>query len=137
MKIKKLILKDDYYKPEFAVFGISSHAKAYMLCWNINKSLKINFEKVKDQIIGNKMSFSRYNYTAEDGVQYDLITNRSKHGYLIPDKKSVNYFFIVNTQKKRKKKEFIDKLNKNKEVLFIFELDTANYKYIDRFILND
>ncbi len=137
MKIKKLTLKEEFYKPEFTVFGISSHAKAYVLCWNINKVLKISFEKVQDQVIGQKMSFSRYNYISETGEQYDLIANRSKYGYLIPDKKSVNYFFVINSQKKAKNKEFMDKLNKNKEVLFIFELDTEKSKYTERFIFND
>ena len=32
---------------DFSVLAINSHAKGYKLCWNINKELQLNFEKVE------------------------------------------------------------------------------------------
>ena len=123
---------------DFSVLAINSHAKGYKLCWNINKELQLNFEKVEDQIINNEMMFSRYFCTTNKGDEYNIITNRSKKGYLIPDQYSVNYFLIANNRNwLAEKKEFISKLRKNKEVLLVFELEAEKSKYINRFIFND
>ena len=79
---------------DFAVLAINSHIKAYKLCWNINKSLQLNFEKKKDHSIKEELWFSRYIYTYDD-IEYTLLANRSKDGYLIPSKKSVNFFLLI------------------------------------------
>ena len=42
----------------FSVLAINSHTKGYKLCWNINKELQLNFEKVEDQVINKEMMFS-------------------------------------------------------------------------------
>ena len=122
----------------FSVLAINSHAKGYKLCWQINKELQLNFEKVEDQVIKNKMMFSRYFCYTNKGDEYNIIANRSKKGYLIPNQKSVNYFLIVNNKNwLAEKNQFIRKLRKNKEVLLVFELEAEKSKYINRFILND
>lgn len=123
---------------DFSVLAINSHAKGYKLCWNINKELQLNFEKIEDQIINKEMMFSRYFCATNKGDEYNIITNRSKNGYLIPDQKSVNYFLIANNRNwLAEKKEFISKLRENKEVLLVFEIEVEKCKYIDRFIFND
>lgn len=125
-------------KVDFCVLAINSHSKGYKLCWNINKELQLNFEKIEDQIIDNEMIFSRYFCTTNKGDEYNIVANRSKKGYLIPNKKSVNYFLIVNNKNwLAEKKEFISKLRENKEVLLVFELEVEKNKYINRFIFND
>ena len=123
---------------EFSVLGINSHAKAYKLCWNINKILNLSLEKKEDQIINNEIGFSRYEYITEEGVEYNILTNRSKKGYLIPDKKNINYFLILNNKlRDLEKQEIMVKLKNNKEVLFVFEIDIEKSKYTERFIFND
>ena len=128
------------YEPEldFSVLAINSHAKAYKLCWNINKTLNVCFEKLKDQTVNTKINFSRYFGVTEDGVEYNILSNRSKTGYLIPDQKSINYFLITKNRNWRvEKRQIINKLRQNKEVLLVFEFDTQKNKYTDRFFLND
>ena len=123
---------------EFSVIAINSHAKAYKLCWNMNKALKASFEKVEDQSVNNEMMFSRYKSVNDEGVEYNIVTNRSKKGYLIPNQKKINYFLVINNQTRViENNEVIRRLRKNKEILFIFELDLKNNQYIDRFIFND
>lgn len=123
---------------DFAVLAINSHIKAYKLCWNINKSLQLNFEKKKDHAIKEELWFARYTYVCDDYVKYTLLANRSKNGYLIPSQKSVNFFLLIkNDYWQQEKKEFLSKLRDIKEVLLVFELDTNLIKQIDRFILND
>ena len=91
---------------EFNVLAINSHAKAYKLCWEINKNLHLSFEKTEDQIIQEELIFSRYKHKT-DNVEYNILTNRSKKGYLIPDQKSINYFLVINNENWEKEKKQI------------------------------
>jgi hypothetical protein len=123
---------------DFAVLAINSHIKAYKLCWNINSSMQLNFEKKNDHNIKKEMWFSRYNYISDEGIEYDLLANRSKKGYLVPNLKSINYFLVVkNDYWEQEKPDFMSKLRNITDVLLAFEIDIANLKYIDRFIFND
>jgi len=120
---------------DFSVLAINSHIKAYRLCWNLNKTLNIDLEKNEDQKITNRLFFSRYTHITKDGFEYNVLVNRSKEGYLVPEYKSVNYFLILNTQKKTNK--IIEKVKNIKEVLMVFELDVLENQHLDRFIFND
>ena len=123
---------------DFTVLAINSHIKAYKLCWNINKSLQLNFEKNKDHNIKEELWFARYTCVCDDNIEYTLLANRSKKGYLIPSEKSVNFFLLIkNDYWQQEKIEFISKLKNVKDILLIFELDTKLVKHIDRFIFND
>jgi hypothetical protein len=123
---------------DFAVLAINSHIKAYKLCWNINSSMQFNFEKKTDHNIKEGLWFSRYTYISDDGIEYDLLANRSKKGYLVPNQKSINYFLVVkNDYWNQDKLEFMSKLRNIPDILLAFEMDTANLKHIDRFIFND
>jgi len=118
--------------------AINSHIKAYKLCWNINSSMQLNFEKKNDHNIKEDLWFSRYTYISDDGIEYDLLANRSKKGYLVPSQKSINYFLVVkNDYWNQDKSDFMSKLRNIPDVLLAVELDTANLKHIDRFIFND
>tara|TARA_B100000767_G_scaffold208739_1_gene195695 strand:- start:1939 stop:2358 length:420 start_codon:yes stop_codon:yes gene_type:complete len=123
---------------DFAVLAINSHIKAYKLCWNINNSLQLNFKKKNDHNIKQDLFFSRYTFISDDGTEYDLLANRSKKGYLIPNQKSINFFLIVkNVYWLQDKTMFMSKLRSVPDILLTFELDLTNLKHIDRFILND
>ena len=123
---------------DFTVLAINSHIKGYKLCWNLNDRLKLAFEKKKDHNIKNELWFARYMYICDEGVEYNLLANRSKQGYLIPSQKSVNYFLVIkNNYWTQDKKEFITKLSVTKDVLLVFELNTTLIKNVDRFILHD
>ena len=123
---------------DFALLAINSHIKGYKLCWNINNSLQVNFEKQKDHNIKDELWFARYMYICDDGIEYNLLENRSKKGYLIPNQKSINYFLVVkNDYWEQERPEFMSKLRNIPDVLLAFEIDIANLKYIHRFIFND
>ena len=123
---------------DFTVLAINSHTKAHKLCWNINSSMQLNFEKKNDHNIKGDMWFSRYACITDEGIEYDLLANRSKKGYLSPNLKSINYFLVVkNDCWKQDRLGFMSKLKNIAEVLLAFELDINNLKYIDRFIFND
>ena len=123
---------------DFALLAINSHIKGYKLCWKINSSMQLNLEKKNDHNIKGDLWFSRYNYISDEGIEYDILANRSKKGYLVQNQKSINYFLIVkNDYWDQDKVDFMTKLRNIADVLLVFEIDTVNLKQIDRFILND
>mgnify|MGYP006165379511 FL=1 len=123
---------------DFAVLAINSHTKAYKLCWNINSSMQLNFEKKEDHGVKGGLHFSRYTYVSQEGAEYNLLANRSKKGYLVPNQKSINFFLVVKSDYwKQDKLDFISKLRNAADVLLVFEIDIENLKYIERFIFND
>jgi hypothetical protein len=123
---------------DFLVLAINSHTKGYKLCWNINKSLQLNFEKKKDHWIKEELWFARYVYVCDDNVEYTLLANHSKKGCLIPSQKSINFFLLIkNDYWQQEKIEFLRKLRDIDDILLVFEVDTNSIKRMDRFIFDD
>lgn len=122
----------------FVVLGLNSHVKNYKLCWSINKELQLNLEKKKDHNVQDDLWFARFNYTCPDGIEYNLLSNRSKKGYLLPSHKSVNYFMVIKNDYWQQDKDiFMEKLRAIENILLVFELDTSLIKNINRFVFND
>ena len=133
--MKKTLFLEDIGLPEIKVLAINSHAKGYKLCWNINKELKLNFQKSEYKEITTQQKFLQYKHYNNDEVEYNIIANRSQTGYFIPDQKGVNYFLIINKKKTEyQKKEIIEKLRGNKEILDVSEIEIKKSTYIERFI---
>jgi len=126
---------------DFIVLAINSHAKGYKLCWEMNNRLKLNFIKNKyhkpEETTG--VEFSRFTFEVKDlDVHYDLISNYSKGGYLLPKFKNVDYFLkIQNPFWEKEKEEFIGKLSKIPEILLIFEFDLDKINSLSPFIFHD
>ncbi|MAO33232.1 MAG: hypothetical protein CMD03_00560 [Flavobacteriales bacterium] len=132
---KSYILECSYDYP-FIVLAINSHSKPYKLCWALNKYFGLNFEKTKSHEIKDGLKFTRYKSKKKDNTHLNLLVNQSKKGYLMPSKKSVNYFLIINKKNwKNKKHEFLSKLKKINDILLVFELEEDINS--NRFIIND
>ena len=124
---------------DFEVLAISSHAKLYKLCWEINKELKTNFVKTKNHTTktNETLGFERYNHYSEDtSLSLNIISNMSKHGYLEPNNKNVNYFFLIQGGV-YDKKEIMESLFKIDEVLLVFEVNLSKVKSITPFVIYD
>ena len=121
---------------DFVVLSINSHSKAYKLCWILNKELGLNFEITDEHIINKDLAFTRYKSESADLGTFNLLVNRSKKGYMIPSKKSINYFLIVNAERWRLlKDEFLIKLQAIKEILLVFDFQLEKEKNSDRFVI--
>ena len=126
---------------DFFVLAINSHAKGYKLCWEINNKLSLDF--IKNEYHKPEESkgaeFSRFTSENKDlETQYDLISNYSKGGYLLPKFKNIEYFLkIQNPFWEKEKKEFIGKLCELAEILLIFEFDLDNINSLKPFIFSD
>ena len=131
----KLDCAHDY---EFVVLAINSHIKGYKLCWNINNQLGFNFEMTDAHIISEDLEFTRYSAINKKNAKFDILSNRSKKGFLIPSQKSVNYFLVIKNENWNEIKEsFLSKLRAINEILLVFELDLEKIKNSNRFIIHD
>ncbi len=132
---------DSLEEVDFLVLAINSHAKGYKLCWAINNKLKLNFVKNNfhkpEEAI--EVEFARFTSTNPDtDTQYDLLSNYSKNGYLLPKYRNVDYFLkIQNPFWEKEKTDFIKKLGEIAEILLIFEFDLDKINSLHPFIFND
>ena len=122
---------------ELTVFGINSHVKGYNLCWHINKILDIELVKKKGAKTSEKETFSCFEYMLEEQKTL-LVQNKSKKGYLLSEKKKIDYFLIfepaINLDNK---KEFLLKLSESSKILLIFEIDLEKEPQAHRLIFDD
>ena len=125
-----LTLDEDY---DFSLLGISCHAKDYRLCWELNKVLNVDLIRTTDFEISKKseaISFSFYEFIDETNyLEYFLISNRAKNGFLIPEQKKVDFFLMVRGNiMESLTKEIIGKINSLSLVLTSFNIDPNQLK---------
>ena len=135
--MKTVHIIDDEIKLDMTVLAVNSHVKGYNLCWHINKKLCTNFIKKEIFIEENKESFSAFEVEQEN-KKITLVKNKSKKGVLIPEKKNIDFFIIIEPEiKQTAKEEFISKLREISKILLIFEVDLEKEQEAHRFIIND
>jgi len=118
-------------------FAINSHEKDYKLCWHINKGLSVFFKKEQEPKQISKKIFSIFT-TKFDGRKLSLIKNQSKDGFLIPQKRNIDYFMTIEPRLNfHYKEQFVQKLNKVSKILLTFELDLNREPEAHRLIFND
>ena len=122
---------------DLTVFGINSHVKDYNLCWHINKILSIDLIKKNGAKTNQKENFSCFEFMLEE-QKILLVQNKSKKGYLLSQKKKIDYFLIFEPAVNADiRKEFLLKLSESSKILLIFEIDLEKEHQSHRFILND
>ena len=118
-------------------FGINSHEKDYKLCWHINKGLSTYFKKEREPKQISKKAFAVFT-TKYDGRTLSLIKNQSKNGFLMPQKKNIDYFMTIEPRLNFPHKEqFVQKLNKVSKILLTFEIDLNSEPEAHILIFND
>ena len=135
--MKKHYILECNHEYSFVVLAINSHNKAYNLCWKLNQNLGLNFEIADDHTIKKDFCFTRYeSKTSNSTIQ--MLVNRSKKGYMITSKKSINFFLIINKENWLiEKHDFLSGLRAINDILLVFELDLEKEKNSDRFIIYD
>ena len=122
---------------DLTVFAINSHVKDYNLCWHINKILNLDLKKKKGATTNQKEIFSCFEFVGEE-QKILLVQNKSKKGYLLSEKKKIDYFLMfeppINLESR---KEFLLKLSESSKILLIFEIDLEKEPQAHRLIFND
>ena len=122
---------------DLTVFAINSHVKDYNLCWHINKTLGIDLKKNKGATTNYKEIFSCFEFVLEE-QKILLVQNKSKKGFLLSEKKKIDYFLMFEPAiNLYSKKEFLLKLSESSKILLIFEIDLELEPQAHRFIFND
>ena len=120
---------------DFVLIAITTSLKDYRICCLINKYLNFNFSKSADLEVdilqgSEPVFFSLYQYHWEASeTDFYFIANKGSDGYLIPEMKKADYFFMI--------KNYIDSddldkllttLNKIPEIVAAVKIDPKKIK---------
>lgn len=131
--MSKLVLELEY-DFDFALIGIASHIPNYRLAWLINNSFELDLARMNDidlEFSNNKKgSFSFYQFDDEEShLTFNLISNRSSAGYLIPEMKQFDFFLQYwGPMSDEELKTFNDSLRKINSVLTSVIIDPTVLK---------
>lgn len=86
---------------DFVLIAVTTSLKDYRICYLINKYLNFNFLKTTDLSVEinpgpGPAYFSRYAcHWEESDTDFYFIANKGSDGYLIPEMRKTDYFFII------------------------------------------
>ncbi len=86
---------------DYKLIGIASHENDYRLTWAINKALGVTLIRKEDlKLVHPKhkieVNYSIFNYNDENNyVNYNLISNKSEKGFLLPEIKNIDFVLKV------------------------------------------
>lgn len=129
------ILKiSDVDKYDFSLIGIICHHRDYRLCMSLNNKLEINLSKQEEYMVFNNKRmedqfFSFYEYINEEDDRYNLISNKSLKGFLIPEQNQIDYLFLLHFARMEvDETELLIKLKEIPIILGAYKLDAAKLK---------
>ena len=131
----KTILKlSEEDKFDFALIGIICHHRDYRLCIALNNKLDINLSKQDEYTVFNNKRmedqfFSFYEYINEEDDRYNLISNKSLKGFLLPEQNQIDYLFLIQLVRMRiDAAEVLVKLKEIPIILGAYKLDVNKLK---------
>jgi len=86
---------------DFCLLGLVSDEPDYKLCWLINQSLRMNFEKQDDLVLFHKkleeeQDFSIFQFEDEEAmITFRIIKNRTDKGYYLEELKNLDYLIHI------------------------------------------
>ncbi len=146
------------YEFDFILIGISSPSKDYKLGWELNKELGLNLCRIDDVLKQNviksvheeselivpeddgpNQSYSHYRHSDEEkGIEYDLVSNKSDGGLLIPEQKQADYFLIIRgVYNQAFGNKILSNIRKMTNVQTAFSIDANKLKSKEFLIMND
>jgi hypothetical protein len=137
MKKHKLYTEISY---DFGLVGISSHEKPYKLAWAINQKLGLDLKlmgdlEIKEKAKSTVLAFARYCFLDEQEVEYNLLSNKSENGFLIPDLNNFDFFLQLSGNSSSEiRDKIIKELRRIDIVNAAMKLDPNCLRKKDRFI---
>ena len=131
---KKILKISEEVKFDFALLGIICHHRDYRLCMSLNNKLEINLSKQEEYVVFNNkrmedQSFSFYEYVNEEEDRYNLISNKSLKGFLLPEQNQMDYLFLIRyVRMEIDETEILIKLKQIPIILGAYKLDTSKLK---------
>lgn len=86
---------------DFCLLGVVADEPDYKLCWRINQTLELGFEKLDDLKLFHRkylveQEFSNFAFHDENAlITYRIIKNRSDQGYFLDELKNLDYLIHI------------------------------------------
>ena len=109
----KKILKINYDDGmDFLLFGISTGFKDYRICFELNRALDINLERIDEHILlvgknNSQLKYERFRYINEYDQCYTLIANRNEKHLLLPELNMIDFLLMIDPAEGINKEEFL------------------------------
>lgn len=106
----------------FSLLGISCHLKDYRFAWTLNHTLRTHFFKTTPYVsYDTKAEFARYEHQS-DSEELMIFSNKSQDGFLVPKKKQVDYWLLLQKEIDKQEVQRYTRLIRQSEfVLAVFE----------------
>lgn len=134
-KVHKLNLQTPF---NYAVAGIVSHEKIFILSNEIKRITKLNLDNlITVQSSQNEMvkSFNAYSSNPdENNIVFSLLSNRGTEGILLDGHKSLDYFLVLSSENELAfDLSFLKKLKGSKLILAISTIEMQTIKQKKQF----
>ena len=86
---------------DFCLLGVVTDEPDYKLCWLINRTLDMNFEKQDELLLfhsklDEEQVFSLFSYHDQESIiSYRIIRNRAENGYFLDELKNIDYLIHI------------------------------------------
>lgn len=127
---------------DFCLLGVVSDEPDYKLCWRINQSLDMNFEKQEElRLYHRKLDedqvFSYFSYYDEDArITYRLIKNRAEKGYFLDELKHIDYLIHIQGEINTGRiSSFMSSVNALEPVRMCVPSDLSRLRHTERLLL--
>ena len=127
---------------DICLLGVVSDEPDYKLCWRLNRSLNMNFEKQEElELFHSKLDvdqeFSLFYYYDEDSmVTYRLVKNRAERGYFLDEFKHIDYLIHIQGEIDTSRiSNFISAVNALEPVRMCVPSDLSRIKNKERLLL--
>lgn len=86
---------------DFCLLGVVTDEPDYKLCWQINRSLHMNFEKQEElrlfhRKLQDTQAFSLFTFhDNETLITFRIIKNRTENGYYLDELKNIDYLIHI------------------------------------------
>lgn len=131
-KIHKLAIE---IESDYSLIGIASHENDYRLSWAINKSLGLDLKKKEDLTLDHPKNKILINYSLfifddeNNYITYNLISNKSEKGFLIPEMKNIDFVLRVSgSPDQNLLDDLLFKLKKIDIVITAFQINEVSEK---------
>ena len=130
----KKVLKINYDdEMDFILIGISSGFKDYRLCFELNRVLDINLERINEHtlLIGknnSQVKYERFRFVNEYDQCFTLIANRNEKQILIPELNMIDFILMIEPSEGINKDEMVQNIKRIQLVSAVFLFNPMEIK---------
>ena len=126
-------LSDEAAAPDVTVIGISRHVPDYRLCWSLNKTLGLELERRREDIVervrGKELHYPVFQQSGEEGIiSWALVCNTCGKRRLVPDQKEADLFLVIDQETAEREGDLLPRVRSAEFVLLAFAIEMASLR---------